>query len=40
VLLVEDEPELLKMGKRMLEKLGYNVLSANGWGGNSANVKQ
>jgi PAS domain S-box-containing protein len=29
VLLVEDEPELLKMGKRMLEKLGYNVLTAD-----------
>jgi CheY-like chemotaxis protein len=28
VLLVEDEPILLKMGKAMLEKLGYRVLSA------------
>ena len=28
VLLVEDEPELLKMGKTMLKKLGYNVFSA------------
>jgi PAS domain S-box-containing protein len=28
VLLVEDEPLLLKMGKFMLEKLGYRVLSA------------
>ena len=29
VLLVEDEPELLNMGKTMLEKLGYDVLSAD-----------
>ncbi len=29
VLLVEDEPELLSMGKMMLEKLGYDVLSAD-----------
>lgn len=28
VLLVEDEPALLKMGKRMLESLGYRVLAA------------
>ena len=29
VLLVEDEPEMLKVGKTMLEKLGYNVLIAD-----------
>jgi len=29
VLLVEDETELLNMGKMMLEKLGYNVLIAD-----------
>jgi DNA-binding NtrC family response regulator len=29
VLLVEDEPELLNVGKMMLEKLGYGVLSAD-----------
>ena len=28
VLLVEDEPAILKMGKRMLESLGYRVLTA------------
>ncbi len=28
VLLVEDEPPLLKLGKKMLEKLGYRVLTA------------
>ncbi|MGM0787813.1 MAG: PAS domain S-box protein [Thermodesulfobacteriota bacterium] len=28
VMLVEDEPAILKMGKGMLEKLGYTVLSA------------
>ncbi len=28
VLVVEDEPALLKMGKMMLEKLGYRVLAA------------
>jgi two-component system, cell cycle sensor histidine kinase and response regulator CckA len=28
VLLVEDEPAILKMGKMMLEKLGYRVLAA------------
>jgi PAS domain S-box-containing protein len=29
VLLVEDEPTLLNLGKNMLEKLGYKVLAAN-----------
>lgn len=29
VLLVEDEPGILKMGKMMLERLGYRVLDAN-----------
>jgi CheY-like chemotaxis protein len=28
VLLVEDEPKIIKMGKMMLEKLGYQVLTA------------
>jgi len=28
ILLVEDEPSILKMTRRMLEKTGYNVLSA------------
>ncbi len=28
VLLVEDEPSILKMGKQMLERLGYRVLAA------------
>ncbi|MFZ2633100.1 MAG: ATP-binding protein [Desulfosalsimonadaceae bacterium] len=28
ILLVEDEPAILKMGKRMLERLGYRVLAA------------
>jgi PAS domain S-box-containing protein len=30
VLVVEDEPMLLKMDKRMLERLGYRVLTAGG----------
>jgi CheY-like chemotaxis protein len=29
VLLVEDEPAIMKMGKMMLEKLGYRVLAAD-----------
>ncbi len=29
VLVVEDEPAILKMGKRMLEELGYQVLTAS-----------
>ena len=29
ILLVEDEPSILNMTMRMLEKLGYNVLAAN-----------
>ena len=29
VLLVEDEPEILKLGKTILEKLGYTVIIAN-----------
>jgi len=29
VLLVEDEPMILEIGQAMLEKLGYNVISAN-----------
>jgi len=28
ILLVEDEPSILQLGKRMLERLGYRVLSA------------
>jgi two-component system, cell cycle sensor histidine kinase and response regulator CckA len=28
ILLVEDEPKIIKMGKMMLEKLGYHVLTA------------
>lgn len=30
VILVEDEPALLKLSKRMLERLGYQVLAASG----------
>jgi PAS domain S-box-containing protein len=30
VLLVEDEPSLLNLARRMLERLGYRVLAANG----------
>lgn len=29
VLIVEDEPAIMKMGRRMLERLGYQVLTAN-----------
>jgi CheY-like chemotaxis protein len=29
IMLVEDEPTLLEMSKRMLERLGYNVLTAS-----------
>ena len=29
VLLVEDEPSILKMAKMMLERLGYRVLAAS-----------
>ena len=29
ILLVEDEPSILKLGKKILEKLGYTILSAN-----------
>jgi CheY-like chemotaxis protein len=29
VLIVEDEPTIMKMGKMMLERLGYNVLAAD-----------
>jgi two-component system, cell cycle sensor histidine kinase and response regulator CckA len=32
LLLVEDEPSMLKMGKMMLERLGYEVLAAGGAG--------
>ena len=28
ILLVEDEPAILKMGKEMIERLGYTVLTA------------
>lgn len=30
ILMVEDDPMVLKMGKNMLERLGYTVLTANG----------
>ena len=29
VLLVEDEPEVLQMGKRMIERMGYRVIAAS-----------
>ena len=29
ILIVEDEPGVLKLGKRMLEGLGYTVLAAS-----------
>jgi len=32
ILLVEDEPAILKLGQRMLERLGYHVLAASGPG--------
>ena len=30
ILMVEDEPAILQLGKRMLERLGYRVLAASG----------
>jgi CheY-like chemotaxis protein len=30
ILLVEDEPSILRLGKRLLERMGYRVLAANG----------